>query len=158
MGLIESINSWFRNRIVGWLEGEYNSNYTDRANTMVTRREYRLGAQRRFLKKSREGFDDNVIGNFLGLALDRGISLLFGKTPEFEWEEGVPEETIDYIDAIWEANKKPILLHKLAMYGGEDGTVFVKLIPDPEKSWRIVAQDPIFKDVLCDPDDDEKVI
>jgi len=36
--------------------------------------------------------------------------------------------------------------------------VFVKLVPDQEKYWRIIAQDPIFKDIICDPDDDEKVI
>ena len=129
---------------------------TSRSTSMVDRRDYRLGEQKRFLRKTREGFDDNVVGNFLGLALDRGISLLFGKEVEFEWEEGAPQETIDFIDGIWEANNKPILLHKLAMYGGEDGTVFVKLVPD--MGWRIIAQDPIFKDIQTDPDDDERVI
>jgi len=158
MGLIDNLNKWIKTKIVGWLEGEHNSAYADRAQTMVGRRSYRLGVQQRFLKKTREGFDDNVIGNFLGLALDRGISLLFGKEIKFEWEESVPDEAIDFIEGIWEANNKPILLHKLAMYGGEDGTVFVKLISDDEKAWRIVAQDPIFKDVLTDPDDDEKVV
>ena len=158
MGLIDNLNSWIRGRIVGWLEGEHNPAYADRSGNMVDRRSYRLGLQKRFLRKTREGFDDNVIGNFLGLALDRSISLLFGKEVEFEWEEDVSEDVIDYIEGIWEANNKPILLHKLAMYGGEDGTVFVKLVPDAEKSWRILAQDPIFKDVLTDPDDDEKVI
>jgi len=158
MGLIDNLNGWLKSRIVGWLEGETNSGYTNRANSMVERRGYRLGAQKRYLRRTREGYDDNVIGNFLGLALDRGVSLLMGKEVEFEWEEDTPEETIQYIDDIWEANNKPILLHKLAMYGAEDGTVFAKLVPDYEKGWRIIAQDPIFKDILTDPDDDEKVI
>src|SRR3990167_6999842 len=158
MGLIDSISSAARNMILGWLQGGGNPLATSRSISMVDRRDYRLGEQKRFLRKTREGFDDNVVGNFLGLALDRGISLLFGKPVEFDWEEGAPQETIDFIDSIWEANNKPILLHKLAMYGGEDGTVFVKLISDDEKAWRIVAQDPIFKDVLTDPDDDEKVV
>lgn len=60
MELINNLSSWFRSRIVGWLEGEYNSNYTDRANSMVDRRSYRLGMQKRFLRRTREGFDDNV--------------------------------------------------------------------------------------------------
>ena len=158
MGLITQIGGWFRNRIVSWLEGGTNATFSDRSYSMAGRREYRLGAQKRFLRKTREGFDDNVIGNFLGLALDRGVSLLFGKPVEFEWEGEVPEETVEYIENIWEQNNKPILLHKLAMYGGEDGTVFVKLVPDQTKYWRIIAQDPIFKDIICDPDDDEKVI
>src|SRR3989304_2922748 len=158
MGLIDSISSAARNMILGWVQGGGNPLATSRSISMVDRRDYRLGEQKRFLRKTREGFDDNVVGNFLGLALDRGISLLFGKPVEFDWEEGAPQETIDFIDSIGEANNKPILLHKLAMYGGEDGTVFVKLVPDEERGWRILAQDPIFKDVLCDPDDDEKVI
>src|SRR5512139_4334586 len=100
MGLITNISSFFRNRIVSWLEGGTNASFTDRSLSMAARRDYRLGAQRRYLRKTREGYDDNVIGNFLGLALDRSISLLFGKVPEFEWEEGVPDEVIDYIDGI----------------------------------------------------------
>lgn len=158
MGLIANISGWFRGRIVSWLEGGTDPEFNDRSNNIATRREYRLGTQRRFLRKSREGFDDNVIGNFLGLALDRGVSLLFGKEVEFEWEDGTPDEVIEFIDEIWEANNKPILLHKLGMYGAEDGMVFAKLIPDYERKWRIVAQDPIFKDVQTDPDDDERVI
>ncbi len=158
MGLISNISSFFRNRIVSWLEGASDPAFTDRSITMVGRRDYRLGVQRRFLRKTREGFDDNVIANFLGLALDRAVSLLFGKDIEFEWEDGTPDEVGEFIDAIWEANHKQILLHKLAMYGGEDGTVFVKLVTDYERGWRIVAQDPIFKDIQTDPDDAERVI
>jgi len=158
MGLIDNLNSWLKSRIVGWLEGGNSPAYTDRANSLVMRRDYRLGVQRRFLRRSREGYDDNIIGNFLGLALDRGISLLFGKEVGFDFGEDVDDSVKEYIDDIWEANNKPILLHKLAMYGGEDGTVFVKLVADEERGWRIIPQDPIFKDVLTDPDDDEKVI
>ena len=160
MGLIDSLIKGLRSKIVGWLEGEYDHSYTDRANSMVSRRDYRLGEQRRFLRRSREGFDDNIVGNFLGLALDRSISLLFGKEVEFDFGEDAPQEAVDFIDGIWEDNNKPILLHKLAMYGGEDGTVFAKLIPDTSKhhGWRISAQDPIFKDILTEPNDDEKVI
>jgi len=157
MGLIQNISGYFRSKIVGWLEGGGNATFSDRSYNMAARRDYRLGAQRRFLRKTREGFDDNVVGNFLGLALDRGVSLLFGKPVEFEWEEEVPEETVDYIEKIWEDNNKAILLHKLAMYGAEDGTVFAKLVPDQAKYWRIIAQDPIFKDIITDPDDDEIV-
>ncbi len=158
MGLISNLNSWIKSKIVGWLEGEYSGAYTSRANALIVRRGYRLGEQKRFLRKSREGYDDNVIGNFLSLALDRGISLLFGKEIAFEWDESVDQGIIDWLNAIWEANNQPILLHKLAMYGGEDGTIFVKLMPDAEKGWRILAQDPIFKDIATDPDDDEKVL
>src|SRR5512139_1993916 len=158
MGLIDNLNAWFRKRIVTWLEGGNDPAVTERSNSMADRRAYRLGAQKRFLRKSREGFDDNVIGNFLGLALDRGISLLFGKPVKFEWDESTPDELIEFIDGVWEENNKPILMHKIAMYGGEDGTAFVKLAPDLGKQfgWRIIAQDPIFKDIKTDPDDDER--
>ena len=158
MGLMSSVSDWLKNKVVGWLEGEFSSTYSARAKNLLERRGYRYGVQQRFLKPTREGFDDNIVANFLGLALDRAISLLFGKEVEFEWGEDASDEAVEYIHGIWEANNKPILLHKLAMYGGEAGTVFVKLVPDEERVWRIVAQDPIFKDILTDPDDDEKII
>jgi len=158
MGLIKDISGYFRERIVSWLQGGSSSEFYDRSTNMASRREYRLGAQKRFLRRSREGFDDNVIGNFLGLALDRGVSLLFGKPVKFEWEEGTPDDLIEYIEGIWEANNMPVLLHKLGMYGAEDGTVFVKLVPDYEKGWRIVPQDPIYKDIVTDPNDEEIII
>ena len=78
MGLIDSLNSWVKSKIVGWLQGEYDTAYTARANSLVKRREYRLGAQARFLRKSREGYDDNIVSNFLGLALDP--ELWFGES------------------------------------------------------------------------------
>src|SRR5574341_1932383 len=158
MGLIDNLTGWVRQKLVGFLEGEWNNAYTDRANNMLVRRDYRLGEQKRFLRKSREGFDDNIVGNFLGLALDRSISLLFGKEIKFDFGKDADQGAVDFIDEIWEANNKPILLHKLAMYGGEDGTVFVKIVPDEEKQWRLIPQDPVFKDVIVDPLDDEKVI
>ncbi len=158
MGLINNLNAWVRARVVGWLEGVWDSTYTDRVNNILLRRNYRLGEQKRSLKPSREGYDDNIVGNFLGLALDRGISLLFGKEVKFDFGKDANKEAVDFINDIWEANNKPILLHDLAQYGGEDGTVFVKLVPDEEKQWRIVPQDPVFKDVITDPDDSEKVI
>src|SRR3972149_4704925 len=118
MGLIDNLNKWMKSKIVGWLEGEFSADYSDRAMQMASHRDYRLGLQRRFLKRSKEGFDDNIIGNFLGLALDRSISLLFGKDVEFDFGEDAPQEIVDRINEIWEVNNKPILLHKLAMYGG----------------------------------------
>ena len=141
MGLIADLNNWVKSKVVGWLQGEFDTPYTSRASNMVARRSYRLGMQKRFLKMSREGFDDNIVGNFLGLALDRAISLLFGKEITFDWDQDTPQEAIDFIEGIWEENNKPILLHKLAMYGGEDGTVFVKLVPDNTRphGWRILA-------------------
>jgi len=158
MGLIDNLISGLRTRIVGWLEGEWNPEYTERSRSMIERRDYRLGEQKRFLRRSREGFDDNIVGNFLGLALNKSISLLFGQDVDFDFGEEAPEEIVDWIEDIWEANNKPILLHKLAMFGGEAGTVFVKLVQDNEIGWRIVPQDPVFKDVVTDPDDGEEVI
>lgn len=157
MGLINDLMGGLRKRVLSWLEGGTDPSVSDRASNMLQRRDYRLGMQKRFLRRSREGFDDNVVGNFLGLALDRSISLLFGKEVKFEYATSAAQE---FIDTIWEENNKSILLHKLAMYGGEDGTVFVKLVPDSTKvsGWRIVAQDPVFKHIITDPDDDEHVI
>src|SRR5512146_2887289 len=148
MGLMDNVKARIRNWLLGSADSPTTAEYKTRADAIVTRREYRLGAQKRSLRKSKDGYDDNTVANWLRLALDRSISLLFGKEVKFEYES---EEVQTVIDDIWEANNKAILLHKLAMYGGEDGTVFVKIVPDAEKTFRIVPQDPLFKDVVTDP-------
>lgn len=64
-------------------------------------------------------------------------------------KQQIEDPAQDYLDLVWRANQKNILLHDLAMYGGLLGHVFVKLIPngvtDPETGnqvTRIVNLDP----------------
>ncbi len=93
-------------------------------------RNYRIGKQQLPLKIGRDGSDDNILLNYIGLAVDRSISMLFGKGIEFDLpgEQETPED--EYINEVWRLNRKSILLHRLALFGAEQGTVVVQIIPD----------------------------
>lgn len=170
-----SILDTVRSRIIDWLlGGTANSAYQERVDYILQRRDYRHGQQKRFIKVRANQADDNLVVNFTDLILSRSISLLFGKGVEFDFgeevdnqEEGAPAEGApaeevepleDYIDAVWEANNKDILLHKLALNGGEAGQVFVKIVPREGDYPRLIALDPAFIDIVCDPDDLEQVV
>jgi hypothetical protein len=150
------------------MQGVINDAYTTRANDILDRRAYRLGVQRRQIKPGR--YDDNLIMNFTGLSIERGVSMLFGEPPEFEFEKGEgdneqevkasPQE--DYIDEMWEANSKAILLHDLAEDGGESGDCWVKIVPNGlmhnDKPYpELVVLDPSFMDVRCAPNNLNKI-
>jgi hypothetical protein len=92
--------------------------------------------------------DDNVTMNWLGLAVDRGVSLLVGAGVEFEFPEE-SEAQADYINQVWDVNKRGILLHEMVVDGSTLGTVFVKILPDAltdpytgEAAPRLVLLDP----------------
>jgi hypothetical protein len=101
--------------------------------------------------------------NFVGLVVDRAVTMLFGKGVEFDLPGEGETEQQTYIDAAWDANKKKILLQKLATFGAESGTCFVKLIPDGiigrdgQTYTRLVPQDPKLVSVYTKQDDIEYV-
>jgi hypothetical protein len=164
MGLFDGL----RNRLVGFMQGVFNDAFTARSNDILGRREFRFGIQKRQIKPGK--FDDNLVMNFAGLAVDRGVSMLFGKEVDFEFEqgEGTAEEYVentpqqDFIEEAWEANNKQLLLHDLAEDGAEAGTCYVKIIPDGvthnDNTYpRLVVLDPAFLDMGCARDDMDKV-
>ena len=165
MGLLDGL----RDRLVGFMQGVINDAYTTRASEILDRRAYRMGVQRRQLKPGR--YDDNIVANFTGLAIDRGISMLVGKAPEFEWETGDTEDTEvevqtspqeDYITDVWSANEKEILLHDLADFGATSGDCWVKIVPDAARKGEalypgLIPLNPEFMDVVTSPDNYKSV-
>lgn len=103
--------------------------------------------------------DDNLAINLTGLVVDRSVSLLFGKGVEFDLEGDSGSAEQEYIDAVWKANKKPILLHDLAEFGGVLGTCYLKILPDGISDGvpRLVALDPGLLEVEVDPEDKDQV-
>ena len=93
-------------------------------------RDYRSGVQRRQLKVRPNQHDDNVVLNYTGLVIDRSVSMLFGKGVNFDLpgDDGTAED--EYIKAVWRANKKEITLQRLAILGAEQGTCYLKILPD----------------------------
>jgi hypothetical protein len=107
--------------------------------------------------------DDNVTLNWIGLAIDRAVSMLIGDGVKFDVPEGA-EAQQEYIDAVWDGNKREILMHEIALDGAAFGTPFIKIvsdgITDPFTGVtipRLVLLDPKFMDVETDPLDKSEV-
>ena len=128
--------------------------------------EYRAGHQRRQLRTRPGQADDNLTLNFVGLVVERSISLLFGKGITFDLPGDTETEEDVYLQAAWDKNKQQIFLHKLAQYGATYGTPFVKIVPNafesdqrPEAGLpRLVALDPTWITVETEPEDMESIV
>jgi len=162
MGIINDWREAIVNRLVEW---SLPSEYVERRKVMSHRRNYRAGIQKKQLKTKQGQPDYNIVMNFTGLVIDRSVSMLFGKGLEFDYGEKVegqvnPNE--DYINKVWAANRKEILLHKFGLNGAEIGTWYCKVIPDgveyQDKLYpRLVCLDPMLMTIETKPDDIETV-
>lgn len=136
--------------------GDQNSAYAVRSQGFVLNRTYRTGAQKEPLKVRHGQANDNQITNFIRLIVDEQVSFLFGKEIKFDYGENA--EAQEYIDAVWERNKKPVLLHNVGDFGATCGECFIKIVPVEDGLPRLIAQDPLFIDMQTDPDDIENVL
>lgn len=126
-------------------------------------RAYRIGDQPDTLKYNTAigQANDNVVLNFVGLAVDRSVSMLFGKGVTFDVAGSDADK--EYLDAVMDANREEILFHTLALYGAESGTAYLRILPDgvvgrDGKLYpRLVAIDPVYMDIDTEPEDIELV-
>lgn len=110
------------------------------------------------LKVAAGAADDNLRMNFGRMFIDKGVAFLFGKDVGFELAEGetTPEE--DYLDQVWQANRKMSLLQKLATSGAVCGTAFVKIHWKPGMDPRLIICDPETVSVTLAEDDIDRVV
>lgn len=164
MGVLDTIRNGFLNLILGDpTEPGYEAR-KERIERMEMLRRYRYGHQRKQLKVKANQADDNLTLNYIGLVIDRAVSLLFGKSVEFDLP-GEPEDDAQvYVDRVWDLNKKNILLHKLAQNGATMGTCYVKIMVDDlkdplneERVPRFVAIDPLWVEIVTDSEDMDAV-
>lgn len=123
---------------------------------------YYTGDHRPQLKKREGQPDDNIIQNFVGLAVDRSVSRLLRGGVKFVLPKAATGQKDDtgkaiekdteqqmYIDKIWDLNKKEIILFQFGLHGAYFGTTYFKISPegieDPytkELYPRLIAVDP----------------
>ena len=152
MGLIDSIRDGAR-RFLGI--DDYHEQ--PRIEAIERNRKYVRGEQRKMLKTG--VYDDNVTVNVSGIIVDRWVSWLFGHGIEFDLPGDDDSLEQEYIDSVWYANRKEILLHRIAVNGAESGNAYVKVIPNGLGDLpRLVAVDPMFVSMETDPDDIDHVI
>lgn len=121
--------------------------------------QYYGGNQRKQIKTKEGSFDDNVTVNFVGLAVDRSVSRLYRGGVGFVLPEGKTDQQ-EYIDAVWDLNKKEILLYQLGLHGAVYGTTYLKVHPeeliDPitgDVYPSLVPVDPEIIRIKTDPQD-----
>jgi hypothetical protein len=160
MSLFDTIYNSIAQRIVDQLQHRL---VGDANQHLVTARSYRLGVQPRQLKVKGGQFDDNLTLNFTGLVVARGVSQLLGRgiTFDFEGEEETEQER--YVNAVLDANKQEILLHRAALAAGESGTGYLFTIPegvigaDGQTYPRLTVIEPAFVTMDTLPEDHEFV-
>lgn len=119
--------------------------------------------------------DDNVLSNRCQPIVDAGVDFLFGdeieisvseqKGEEEEEQEGEgntpgsQEAAQKLLDRVWGRKEKRLpLLQDLAMNGAVAGTAFLRLVPLPDRSLRLVVVDPATVCVQTAPQDCETVL
>lgn len=138
----------------------YEREYSRRALWQAYLIDYYNGVQKKSLKTSKEGVDFNVTVNLASLIVDRTVSMLFGGGIEFKNDD---QTVKDYLDDIWAANKKDILLHDFGQNGAIYGTLYAKILPndrmtdDNKETFGIVALSSINMIVGVNPQDVREV-
>lgn len=135
---------------------------TERQTADSIRERYYMGAHNKPLKLKPGQFDDNLVTNWVGLAVDRSNSLLFGGGVEFNYED-LQDERQAYLEKVWAANKQEILLQRLGLAGEIWGTAYIEIVPNGivqnnETIHRLVLLKPSLMAIETDPLDVEKVI
>lgn len=101
----------------------------------------------------------NVLTNRCQPIVDRGVDFLFGKPVAISVEENAPQEAQDFLDSVWGINEARLpLLQDLGMNGGVAGQAFLRIIPGPNKTFRLVATDPSTVFAQTKPQDCETVL
>ena len=157
ISIFDRLRNWFISPLL-------DSAAQERLTLAERQRDYRSGVQRRQLKVRPNQHDDNVVLNYTGLVIDRSVSMLFGKGVDFDLpgEGDTPED--EFIEAVWRANKKEITLQRLAILGAEQGTCYLKILPDGIIGMddiiypRLVVVDPALVTIGTHPDDIENII
>lgn len=153
--IFERAGLWFAAQVAGFISPE-------RVEIMKKRREYYEGTQIKPLKTKPGQADDNLITNFVSLAVDRANAMLLGGGVKFTVPTGEESAEWQYLDAVWNANKKNILLNRWAQDGEIYGTSYIKIVPngldvDGVLYPRLQVLDPSLMEIVADPMDMEHV-
>jgi hypothetical protein len=101
--------------------------------------------------------DDNVRINYARMIIDKGVSFLFGQDVGFEIDEATETKAEEWLDSVWQANRKMTLLQTVALIGGVTGHAFIKIIPGQPYP-RLVPIDSEMVSVSLAPDDAQAII
>jgi hypothetical protein len=115
----------------------------DRIERYKTFWKYYEGDHHKPLKKGAGGVDDNVIINHSRTIVDRGVSFLFGKTIDWQLEEGDTTPAEEDVLAVWGSEEKRMsLLHDVGLNGAVCGTFYIQIMPQEGGLPRLINLNP----------------
>jgi hypothetical protein len=148
----DSMGDWFAQKVAKYIQDP-------QGKTEQVLDAYYEGNHRAQLKRVEGQGDDNLSENFVGLAVDRSVSRLYAGGAQFVLPEG-REAQQEYLDKVWDVNKKEIILYQNGLYGAVHGTWYFKIIPDDildpytEKLYpRLLPIHPRYIRIKTDPQD-----
>lgn len=154
----KAIGNWLSPYIGGSLN-TYELPPEDLARRYAILRNYYNGDHKQNLKVTEMGQDENVTKNFIGLAVDRSVSRLWRGGIQFNLPDGATAQQ-EYIDKLWDLNKKEIILYQYGLHGGVYGTPYWKICPDElidpyteEYYPRLIPLDPEIVRIKPNPED-----
>ncbi len=158
----KAIGGWLSPYIGGGLN-TYELPAEDLARRYAILRNYYNGDHKQNLKVTEQGQDENVTKNFIGLAVDRSVSRLFRGGVKFNLPDNATAQQ-EYLDKVWDLNKKEIALYQYGLHGAVYGTPYFKICPDElidpytEKPYpRLVPLDPEIVRIKPNPEDTHDV-
>src|SRR5512139_1510028 len=122
MSIFDSMGNAVGNWLAGYIAPKINDSMGRTQTILGT---YYTGDHRPQLKRKEGVQDDNIILNFTGLAVDRSVSRLFRGGVRFMLPEGADAQQ-EYIDRVWDLNKKEIILYQSGLHGAVYGTPYFK--------------------------------
>ena len=142
--VMNGAGDWFAKKLASYMQDAIG-----REGNILAR--YYSGDQRpalevKYDKKTGKYIDDNIMQNFVGLAIDRSVSRLYQGGVDFEPpklttptkdENGMMVEVSSmqdkYLDRVWDLNKKEILLYQVGLFGAVHGTCYIKIRPNAKR-------------------------
>ena len=150
--LTNNLGAWLGAQIAPYINDQLGGGYS------VLGRYYK-GDHNKQLKQKVGAQDENIIQNFVGLAVDRSVSRLFRGGIQFNLPDGATAQQ-EYINKLWDLNKKEIILYQVALHGAVYGTTYFKICPDEVLDPytgaiypRLVALDPEIIRIKVDSSD-----
>lgn len=129
---------------------------------MTKRQQYYEGVQKSPLNVKPGQADDNLITNFIGLAVDRANAMMLSGGVQFTVPAGKDSPEYAYLGELWEKNHKQITLQRWGADGELFGTAYLEIVPDGitynDKTYpRIVVLKPSLMAIECDELDADRV-
>ena len=123
----QAIGGWL-SPFIGGTNNTYEMPKEDLAYRYSVLRNYYNGDHRPQLK-NQEGQNDNISENWIGNIEDKAISRMYRGGIQFNLPD-VAKKQQEYIDRLWDLNKKEIILYQYRLHGGVYGTSYFKICPD----------------------------